>query len=349
MRNKVILASLLILSLTTISVFSCGFTFFKKTEKQTQKTTIENFSNKNNDVWCITFQLIWNDFMDKFNKGEPIKFIGSNPALVDELNKKEYTKELLSEKDYYTVNDKISKKLKKEIEKNIKKKFNEKSDVLKFVDWNAKNSYLFYSILKKDFKFATPFDKLDNRKFNNSEKLVKYFGIDKNSDKRLYQNVEVISYKGENEYAVKLYTKENEEVILYRTDRTGSLDELYSWVYRTRERANYYNENDTLTIPNINVDKLISYNELCGRKIENSDYVISQALQTIKFKLNNEGGKLKSEAIMTVMKTSLMPDFIEKRNFSFDKPFALFLKEAGKDKPYYAMYIDDTKYLEIED
>ena len=34
------------------------------------------------------------------------------------------------------------------------------------------------------------------------------------------------------------YTKENEEVILYRTDRTGSLDELYSWVYRTRERAN---------------------------------------------------------------------------------------------------------------
>ena len=88
--------------------------------------------------------------------------------------------------------------------------------------------------------------------------------------KELYKNVEVFSYKGENEYAVKLYTKGNDEVILYRTDRTGSLENLYSWVYRTKERANYYNENDTLTIPNINVDKLISYNELCVKKIENS-------------------------------------------------------------------------------
>lgn len=349
MKNKVILASLLILTLTAISSFTCGFTFFKKADKQIQKTTIENSTDKKQDVWCITFQLVLNEFMDKLNNGKPIVFVGGNTPLVDELNKKEYSKELLSEKDYYLVNAQISKKLKKQIEKDIKKKFNEKSDILKFVDWNAKNSYLFYSMLKKDFKFATPFDKLKSARFNNSEKQVKYFGIDKNSDKKLYKNVEVISYKGENEYAVKLYTKENEEVILYRTDRQDSLDELYSWVYRTKERANYYNENDTLTIPNLNVDKLISYNELCGKKIENSNYVISQALQTIKFKLDNEGGKLKSEAVMTVMKTSLMPDYIEKRNFSFNKPFALFLKETGKDKPYYAMYINDTKYLEIED
>ena len=55
------------------------------------------------------------------------------------------------------------------------------------------------------------------------------------------------------------------------------------------------------------------------KKIENSNVVISQALQTIKFKLDNEGGTLKSEAIMAVMKTSLMPEFEEKRNFVVDE------------------------------
>ena len=73
--------------------------------------------------------------------------------------------------------------------------------------------------------------------------------------------------------------------------------------------------------------------------------MIAQALQTIKFKLDRKGGSLKSEAAITIMKTSLNPEEEVVRNFYFDKPFVLFLKEQAKDKPYFAMKVDTTEYL----
>lgn len=340
---------LLLLLVTSVSLLCCGFSFHKKTvsvdkTKATQQVVSESYNVAQNDVWCITFQLIWNDFMDKFSDGKPVRFVGGNPPLADELNKKLYTKDLLSDKSYYITQGKLSLKLKKEIEKAIYKKFKEKSDILDRIDWNAKDSYLFYTMLKKDFTFLTPFDKLDAQPFNRSDFVVKYFGINKKSDRKLRNNADVIFYNNSDDFAVKLNTKENEEVILYRTDNKDTFENLYTRVYKDFRNYGEFDKNDILYIPNIDVNKLISYDELCGKKLKDSNYMISQALQTIKFKLDDKGGTLKSEAAMAIMKTSLEPPKRE-RYFIFNKPFVLFLKEKGKDKPYYAMYIDDTKYL----
>ena len=43
------------------------------------------------------------------------------------------------------------------------------------------------------------------------------------------------------------------------------------------------------------MDKTITYKELCNKQIEGTNYRISQALQTIKFNMDNKGGKLKSD------------------------------------------------------
>ena len=107
---------------------------------------------------------------------------------------------------------------------------------------------------------------------------------------------------------------------------------------------NKFTKNDNLKVPEINVDKMISYSELAGKKVIGTDFVISQALQTIKFKLDRKGGSLKSEAVISIMTTSLMSP-VKERNFFFDKPFVLFLQEQGKDKPYFAMKVDTTDYL----
>ena len=72
---------------------------------------------------------------------------------------------------------------------------------------------------------------------------------------------------------------------------------------------------------------------------------MGQALQTIKFKLDNKGGSLKSEAAIGLMKTALPIADEKQRHYNFDKRFVLFLKEKDKEKPYYAMVIDDIKYL----
>ena len=59
-----------------------------------------------------------------------------------------------------------------------------------------------------------------------------------------------------------------------------------------------------------------------------TNYVINQALETIKFNMDYRGVDLKSEAAMTVMTMSAQPDVLP-RLFYFDNTFVVFLKEKG--------------------
>lgn len=318
------------------------FPFFNKAEQPiTPVITAQNYEAVKNSVWCVTFQLVWNDLMDKFTKGKPVELAGGNPPIADELNKRLYSADILSPSSYYITQGEISTKLKKQIEKAIYKKFNETSDILDMVDWKVKDGYLFYAMLKKDFTFLNAFNVLASAPFNGSEENVQYFGINKDSDKKLKDNVKVLHYD-ENEYAVRLLTNENEEVILLKTDKEGDFTELYNYVVSISEPSNM-EDADELKVPNINVDETISYDELCDKQILGTNKKITKALQTIKFKMDNKGGTLKSEAVIGIMRMSMMPEV--GRHFDFDKPFVMFLKEKGKDKPYFAARIDNTKFL----
>lgn len=317
------------------------FPFFHKTPTTAPVVTSQGYESVKNSVWCVTFQLVWNDFMDKITHGKPVQLAGGNPPIADELNKKLYTEAILSPDSYYKTQGEISQKLKKQIEKEIYKKFHETSDILNMIDWSAKDSYLFYAMLKKDFAFLNPFNILDAAPFAGSAEKVKYFGINKNTDWKIKENVEVLYFNGD-EYAVKLLTKENEEVILLKSNKDGNFTELYDYITKI-SKPEKLGHADTLKVPNFNIDKTISYDELCNKQILGTDQKITKALQTIKFKMDNKGGSLKSEAAIGMMRMSLMPE--ESRHLNFDEPFVLFLKEAGKDKPYFAARVENTEFL----
>ncbi len=330
-------------SLISASLLFSGFRFpfFKKDEKSPVIEQVQNYETTKNSLWCVTFQLVWNDFMDKFTHGQPVNLVGGNPPIADELNKRLYTTDVLAENSYYKTQGKINKKLKKNIEKAIKKKFDEKSDVLNKIDWNVKDGYLFYAMLKKDFSFPHAFDILDSQPFDDSNENVRYFGIKKDSNYKIKKNAEILFYNTD-EYAVKLLTKENEEVILFKTKREDSFDNLYSYI-NNNSAPEKFGPQDTLKIPNINIDQTISYDELCNKQIVGTNKKITQALQTIKFNLDNKGGRLKSEAVIGVVTMSLAPD--ASRNFNFDEPFVIFLKETNKNKPYFAAKIENLDFL----
>ncbi len=308
------------------------------------KKTESGYQAVKNKLWCITFQLVWNTFMDKVTHG-PVLLAGGNPPVANELNKKLYTADLLNEDSYYTTYGKISKSLKRKIERAIEKKFNETSDILDTINWGAKNSYLFYAMLKKDFNFETPFDKLTSAPFNGGAEKVKYFGVNKDSERKLRKNVYVLFYNSPDEYAVRLSTKEKEDVILYRTDKKDSFEDLYLYVTQ-QDVSEKFSRDDSLMVPNFKIDKTISYDELCGKKIKGTNNIITQALQTIKFNMDNKGGTLKSEAALAIMRMSLAPEV--GRKYHFDKEFVMFLKEEGKDKPYFAVRVENTEFLDKE-
>lgn len=94
-------------------------------------------------------------------------------------------------------------------------------------------------------------------------------------------------------------------------------------------------------MPYLSLNVLKEYKELEGEQIKTKDgnaLEIGTAIQTIKFTLDDVGGKIKSEAGMDVMKSSL-----DERYFYVDKTFAIFLKEQSKNKPYFAAKVTDIR------
>lgn len=306
-------------------------------------------SEQANRVWVGTFQLVWNDLMDGIVKG-PVKFEGYKSPLVKQLNKQKFKADQLSENSYYKTYGETSPELKAQIEAAIKEKFNETSDILDSFDWTpAPGKYFIYAMLKKDFKFLTTFDKLKPARFAHSFKKVDYFGIDENSDKVLDNMINVLFYNSKDDFAVAIRTDGNDVVYLYRTDDDKTFDKLYSDMFMKKvyyDGPSKFNEEDELKVPNISLYREKSFDELCNHKIKGTDLIISQALETIDFKMDNEGVKLKSEAGMAVALSAMVPpQKLEPRKFYFDDTFVLFLQEADKMKPYFALRVNDISLI----
>ena len=86
------------------------------------------------------------------------------------------------------------------------------------------------------------------------------------------------------------------------------------------------------------------FEEIGGHRVKGTNIVIEKAMETVKFEMDNTGVKLKSEAAIIAKMTALLPS-AEPRYFYFDDTFVLFLKEKGKDKPYFALRVYDiSKY-----
>ena len=307
-------------------------------------------------AWCATFQLVWNDLKNELVK-QDIKFI-PQLEMVENLNQETFTEEMISSEYYYKNFGPSTYDLKAEIEKGIKDKFDESSDVLDLVQWyndedlpDGHNYYTFYTMLKREFEFPKVFSKLQNGKFGDYED-VKYFGIDGYTDKQVDNQVQVLFYNSEEEYAVLLETKNGDEVILYKNPNGKTFEEIYNNLLKhgkVYKGAKQFKEKDQLKVPYIKMDEMREFVELEGKPFQKStgeEILIDAAIQTIKFELDEKGGKIKSEAIIATKDAmAILPKEEEPRYFYFDDTFALFLKEESKDMPYFATLISDiTKY-----
>lgn len=305
--------------------------------------TMNTQSTAQNRIWVGTFQLVWNELTDKIVKA-PVKFLDFDSQMANNLNQKQFKKSNLNEKSYYVKSGIVSPALKTEIEKNIKSKFHETSDILKMFDFTYNPEKIFvYAMLKKDFRFTNAFDKLATGNFGNSQEKVKYFGINDNSNQKLYKNVNVLFYNDDNDFAVKLYTKGKDEVLLYRTNDDKTFDKYYAELNdKTAKYSGDKNfvKNDTLTIPDIKLYQETSFNELEGHQIVGTNMQIDKTIETVDFRMNNKGVKLKSEAAIMLRCMSLAPR--EGRDFTFNNNFVLFLIEKNQNTPYYAMKVSDV-------
>lgn len=312
-------------------------------------------SNQQNKLWVGTFQLVWNDFMDEVIKG-PIQFKDGTPVDAQKLNKQEFKKSMISQDSYYTAWGRTNLALKAKIEKAIMAKFGEKSAVLDKIDWNDPyNAYLFYAMLKKDFKYSTKFDNLPAEKFGSAKEEIPYFGISKMSRPNLYEGVDVLFYNNPFDYAVVLKS-DKDKVILYRTNDNKSFDKFFNDIQNKTKKykgSKKFVAGDLLKVPNITVKQDVKYTELCAKPIIGTNLYIDNALQTVELNMNRRGVKLKSEAVIDANFMSMPITIKEKgRNFFFNNTFVMFMQENDKIMPYFAIRVKDMdlyKYTGVID
>lgn len=308
--------------------------------------------------WCSTFQLVWNDMKNEIVKTDVV----FNPQLemVENLNKESFTEDMLSDEYYFKIYGFKNLELKEKIQKGIKEKFNQTSDILDDFDWNNDalddptssdiRRYFFYTMLYREFEYKSKFSVLDNAKFGEYED-IKYFGVNKNSNEAVRKQIEVLFYNSKDDFAVKIKTKDNDEVIFYKNPEGETFKEIYdSMMKKTNEyeESRDFSEKDFFMAPILSFNVKREYKELENKKFNTADgniAMIEKAIQSIKFSLDETGGKVKSEAGVDSWKTTSMAEEEKTRYFNVNDTFALFLKEETKDVPYLALRVDDiTKY-----
>lgn len=289
-------------------------------------TLISNVEN--NTIWCGTFQLIWNDLQEEV--GSDIVFLDDmENQMVLDLNQRTFTENDISGNYYYKNYGFMTPSLKEEIEKGISEKFQETSNILNNFEFlEDSKDYFFYTMLVVDFEFLKPFDEINSN----------IFGITNNSLEDLNQNVKVLYYLDDGNYAVLLKTTTDTEVILVKGESGNNFLEMYQSL--NLENQEDFLSDDIISISKFNFEVEGSFDEIEEKEflINDESYMIGKTMQTIEFKMDNKGGSLKSEAGMEVNKGS-----ISNRVFDFTDDFTLFLKEEDKSLPYFAINIDNIE------
>lgn len=339
-----------IIALTMLSALLIGNSLINSTAQAKTTPSVQmlpafsSVTKSENRLWVGTFQIVWNDFMNEVVKG-PIKFQNGNPKNADLLNNQEFKKSMISQDSYYSAWGRTNLALKAKIEKALMAKFGEKSALLDKIDWNDPyNAYLFYAMLKKDFKYNVKFENLKNEKFGNGKEQIPYFGLSKLSPSYLYNGVDVLFYNSPFDYAVTLKSPKD-KVILYRTITNKPFAKSYNDLQA--KAKNYKGDKkfiagDELKVPAMTIKQDVKYTELCGKPILSTNLYIDNALQTVEFNMNRRGVKLKSEAVIDANFMS-MPIEIKKngRKFYFNNTFVMFMQENDKEMPYFALRVKD--------
>ena len=282
--------------------------------------------NTINNLWVGTLDLAWKDLEEKIGLNK-IELEGEMPQIANDLNESTFSKEMLNPNDY---------------------KIN--------VERTVTNGYKIDATLNKELNFLESFDNFNDYKwtFGNSDEAIKYFGINNASPEKMNRNVEILFYNKlnngsllSNDMAIKLKTKEGDEIILYRTDDKKSFDEYYEDI--KAKTKNYkgrteFLEDDELRVPYVKVNGMINYNQLYDKKIKNSKGLyIYDVIQNVNFYLNERGCNLSSKATMV---TEYMGIGEDTKYCYFQDTFIIFMKEKKSDKPYFALKVDNNDILE---
>ena len=294
-----------------------------------------------NLIWCATMQLAWNELIDSCGGRLPD---GERPT-VRELNRRIVTRDDLDESSYVAMAGVIQKGVIQEIDKALETKFGGQAspEMLDEVEARFKEGALAYSYLFKNLAFRNH--------FSMSEQPLRFAGFDaqafgfethrKTKQQKAAAQVTIYDYKNTDDFVIEIKTESSgDRLILAKVHPDSTLHQTIAQVAHRLQTAGLPpGAESSMKIPILDFKLTKDYNELVG--VFFCGVPIVMATQVIRFKLDETGAKLKSEAAIVTL------GVVEASTSQliFDKPFLVIMERQGLPHPYFALWVDNPELL----
>lgn len=306
--------------------------------KITPITEIE-INNNENLIYCSSFKIAWDRLNNLFEK--PLK-LDTNINWVNILNKT--PKDSSVDDKYLTAMAGFGKT---DIVQKINSELNKKFGVSYQPNFELmEDDILSFSYLRKDIRFSARLDIIYPKMIFNNKDKVSQFGLEHSFHK--YRSILIHNYRNKDDFIIELKaTNKNEGVYLAKIKPGESLKATYDNVFKriNLKETDTLERFDKLFIPYIKYDIKKEYYELYGRTFEKDSvekYTTKRAIQIIDFDLNKNGISIKS--LVEITEEAVAED-VKSREYIFDKPFLIILKEKDKQSPYFLMWVGNSELM----
>jgi len=298
-----------------------------------------------NLLWCATAQVAWNELCNLI--GEDVH-LENEPEMVSILNKKTVTAADLDEASYIAMAGTIDQDIFGKIQTALEKKFKGQASPELVPLPSSDLLWVAYSYLFKALPFEWAFERLKSPLSFQGVK-VECFGIEqfltsqKNEVKAASQ-VLIYDYKSEDDFVIELKTRsKTDRLILAKVPPETTLAQTIATVQKRVANSNPEKMQvcSSLMVPVLNFELMREYNELYNKPILSKNQlfngsIIILAKQHIRFKLDETGAVLKSEALFAA---GIGGDLL------FNKPFLIMIQRTDTLAPYFALWVANDELL----
>lgn len=298
-----------------------------------------------NALWCATLQMAWDKACGHF--GGPIRLLPPSPVAVA-LNRGRFDPAWIDNESVLTFGGLVEEGVLNEIEKGIKARGWSDSKLVPALRKDIlPGDLVFHAVLSKNLSFPEPFAKLGHARIG--RKSTAWFGFHPQLSEanRLREQVRVHDYQSDENFVIELAsTNSFDQLILARiATPPRSLDAISKQLIpRLKRDAPLALPADVLAVPNIVVDEKTSFPQLEGRQVAGSGRYLRRALQTVDFRMDEKGVKLRSEASIA-FGCSAHYSTGQPRLFILTPPFALLMRRTGAPEPYFIAWFANVDAL----
>ncbi len=300
-------------------------------------------------IWCSTMQVAWNELCGFVTGGNGAPTISNPGALAPELLKGRGSRGEIGEGSFVAtagVGPGTIDRIRRELDETFKGQASPKLLPATI----GPDEIIAYAYLFKNLEFPVRFMTSRWPSEWGATKLDMW-GWWKDSqvenEDAIRLQVKVLAYDAPDRWSVELTTKAGDERLVISRLAPGAT--LAATVDAANDLAKGRESStikggDMLRVPYLNFDLTESFEELKGVGVSGprGGGSISEAIQNIRFRLDEKGAILKSEAVIGV---TSVPMFDEPKRMICDGPFLIQMMRSGASTPYFAAWVANPEVL----